>query len=59
MMFVELMDEVDTIREAFPGFGYLEAIGWIGAHLDSYDVALQRQFREFMGVGAEFFAEVE
>ena len=58
-MFRELMLEVDAIREAFPGFGYLEAIGWIGAHLESYDTVTQGQFREFMGVGEEFFAPVE
>ena len=54
-MFVELMDEVDTIREAFPGFGHLEALTYIGVHADEYSETIRAQLREFMGVGAEFF----
>lgn len=57
-MFTELMNEVEAVRDAYPGFGVLEALGWIDAHRDEYSPQIREQLATFMGVGAEFFSEV-
>jgi hypothetical protein len=57
-MFVKLFAEVEAIRYAFPGFGVLEALTYIGVHANEYDPEIREELSTFMGVGAEFFAEV-
>jgi hypothetical protein len=57
-MFVKLFAEVEAIRDAFPGFGVLDALTYIGVHANEYDPELREELSTFMGVGAEFFAEV-
>lgn len=57
-MFTELMNEVEAVRDAYPGFGVLEALTWISMHAVEYSPEIREQLSTFMGVGAEFFSEV-
>ena len=57
-MFTELMNEVEAVRDAYPGFGVLEALTWISVHAVEYSPEIREQLSTFMGVGAEFFSEV-
>jgi hypothetical protein len=59
MMFTKLFAEVDAIRDAFPEYGFLEALGFIQCHLDEFDSDVRAELAVFMGEGAQFFAEVE
>jgi hypothetical protein len=59
MMFTKLFAEIDTIRDAFPEYGFLEALSFIAAHVTEFDSDVRAELAVFMGLGAEFFAEVE
>jgi hypothetical protein len=58
-MFTKLFAEIDTIREAFPEYGFLEALGYIAAHVAEYDADVRAELAVFMGEGEKFFAEAE
>jgi hypothetical protein len=58
-MFNKLFNEVDAIRDAFPEYGFLEALGFIQCHLEEFDPEIRAELAVFMGEGAKFFAEVE
>jgi hypothetical protein len=58
-MFTKLFDEVDAIRDAFPGYGFLEALGYIQVHIEEFDADVRAELAVFMGEGSKFFAEVE
>jgi hypothetical protein len=58
-MFTKLFAEIDTIRDAFPEYGFLEALGYIQCHLAEFDSDVRAELAVFMGEGAKFFAEVE
>ena len=58
-MFTKLFAEIDTIREAFPEYGFLEALGYIVCHVAEYDADVRAELAVFMGEGEKFFAEVE
>lgn len=57
-MFNKLFNEVEAIREAFPEFGFLEALTYIKIHADEYDKDVRIELTKFMSAGADFFAEV-
>jgi hypothetical protein len=54
-MFDRLTDEMSTIAQ-WMGAGQLEALIWIGDHLEEYDEDFCRQYRGFMRMGQALFA---
>lgn len=57
-MFDNLFDEIETL-ETLWNYTFLEALAWIGDHLEEYDLPVCIEYREFMRAGATMFAPVE
>lgn len=55
-MYTNLMNEVECIKQAWAGFGILEALQFIDENFEEYrGTVVGREFRMFMAEGARLF----